>query len=204
MSTETKREPAEERFRAAIGRYETVDELVRGMRTSAAFFREKEPVGYITQPKITADFHDRVAAALERALQAISHMGEGEKAVAWRVKDYADGWMVFSRLWQAEEFASNGNLLQPLYLHSAPAGESEIRVKALIWIEDGTGHWKSGAASIGSYHIVATATDEFDLRMSWSFMASGGIFSSIDEAKAAAQADYEARIRSAIEGGKSP
>jgi hypothetical protein len=44
--------------------------------------------------------------------------------VAWRVKDYADGWMLAHTLDQAKGQAGNGNLIQPLYASHPPAREA--------------------------------------------------------------------------------
>ena len=53
------------------------------------------------------------------ALRSATPMPE---PVAWRVKDYADGWMLAHTLAQAKGQAGNGNLIQPLYT-TPPARE---------------------------------------------------------------------------------
>jgi len=65
------REPAEERFKAAIGRYEEPWELADGLRESAFYWRDKPPSDYAAQPRIMADFHDRAAVALERLIALV-------------------------------------------------------------------------------------------------------------------------------------
>jgi len=54
------------------------------------------------------------------------------KPVAWRVKDYADGWTVYQYEHEAHRAARNGNLIEPLYTRapinrpSPEAGESGL------------------------------------------------------------------------------
>lgn len=70
VDAEVVREPAEERFKAAMGRYETPVELARGLRNSAHYWRQREPSDDAAQPRIMADFHERAAIALERLIAA--------------------------------------------------------------------------------------------------------------------------------------
>ena len=57
---------------------------------------------------------------------------EEAKPVAWRVKDYADGWTVYQYEHEAHRAARNGNLIEPLYTRapinrpSPEAGESGL------------------------------------------------------------------------------
>lgn len=79
------------------------------------------------------------------------HIGEATnmvapmEAVAWRVKDYADGWILFHHEAPARKSgeARNGALVQPLYAHPAPikpsvdTGELRERVaEAKEWIDE--------------------------------------------------------------------
>jgi len=75
-------------------------------------------------------------------------MNGEEKPVAWRVKDYADGWTVYQYEHEAHRAARNGNLIEPLYTRapinrpSPEAGESGLVDKpssydlALAWNDD--------------------------------------------------------------------
>jgi len=67
-SGEPEWQPVEERFKAALGRYETPAELAEGLRMSATYWRDKPPSEYAAQPRIMADFHERAAIAIERLL----------------------------------------------------------------------------------------------------------------------------------------
>lgn len=49
-------------------------------------------------------------------------MANDDEAVAWRVKDYADGWMLCYTEKEAKAQSQNGNLVQPLYLHPSNSG----------------------------------------------------------------------------------
>ena len=59
-------------------------------------------------------------------------MNGEEKPVAWRVKDYADGWTVHRYEHEAHRAARNGNLIEPLYTRapinrpSPEVGESAL------------------------------------------------------------------------------
>jgi hypothetical protein len=69
--------------------------------------------------------------------------------VAWRVKDYADGWMLAHTLDQAKGQAGNGNLIQPLYASHPPAREAvdDVLVEAgaraidALWSEQQARHY---------------------------------------------------------------
>ena len=71
------------------------------------------------------------------------------EAVAWRVKDYADGWILFHHEAPARKSgeARNGALVQPLYTHPAPIKPSgdtgELRDRVARVIGDRKGHFVS-------------------------------------------------------------
>lgn len=95
-------------------------------------------------------------------------------------------------------FREDGYEVEPLYTHPAsPPVGGAVTVKTLEWVEDGDGHWKAPALT-GTYHIVHKPGDLFQLRMSWSLMLYDAQCRSLDAAKAAAAADYEQRILSAL------
>jgi hypothetical protein len=53
--------------------------------------------------------------------------------VAWRVKDFADGWILCHSLAEAQREADGaGNLIQPLYLASRLAGETQDGLRLTI------------------------------------------------------------------------
>lgn len=72
-----------------------------------------------------------------------------------------------------------------------------VSVKPLEWRKDGEKVWKAGAIT-GTYGILLRDDGLYSLRMTWSLMAMDGLFDTLEAAKAAAQADYDARILSAI------
>jgi hypothetical protein len=80
-----------------------------------------------------------------------------------------------------------------VYLHPAPG---EPAVKALEWIEDLMGLVYSAATSIGLYRI-GMANSGYWVRIEEQYLDIAR-HDTLDAAKAAAQADYEARIRSAL------
>lgn len=61
-------------------------------------------------------------AEIKLILQALR---DGASPVAWRVKDFADGWILFhtERAARHESAAMGGALIQPLYASSTPSQE---------------------------------------------------------------------------------
>ena len=98
---------------------------------------------------------------------------------------------------------------RPLFAHPASSTGEGVKVKALEWIEltspreDGpaepTGEFEA-LCVFGNYSVSIDADEDMTASpyVVWSPEDNLGHFSSADEAKAAAQADYQARIRSAL------
>ncbi|WP_089177179.1 hypothetical protein [Bosea sp. AS-1] len=88
----------------------------------------------------------------------------------------------------------------PLYAHPAPAAvESAQGVKALEWDEYETegevDRWDAETA-LGTFYEISTQFDGYHVAHDCTHLAAR--FDTLDQAKAAAQADYEARIRACL------
>jgi len=67
-----------------------------------------------------------------------------------------------------------------------------VKVRELVWKEEPRNGWKRGVSHAAGYHLIRRDDG-------WHYgNHDGGIFDTIEAAKAAAQADYEARIMSAL------
>jgi len=92
-----------------------------------------EPVSQISDERLAEMHEDASAQERNELVEALTELQsrrsthEGE-AVAWRVKDYADGWILCHTEEVAIEEAENGNLIQPLYLHPSSSIEG-VKVK---------------------------------------------------------------------------
>jgi len=76
---------------------------------------------------MTAPKDEAVRIDLRKLLLSLPSVGGGElEPVAWRVKDFADGWTLhYSRASAEREAAGAGNLIQPLYAISTPDAEKQ-------------------------------------------------------------------------------
>ena len=78
------------------------------------------------------------------------------------------------------------------------------RVKPLVWDEDPRAGWKRGRI-VGLSPLAKTKATIFRVEGGWQYMgdvylaAHDNLEAALDRAKAAAQADYEARILAALE-----
>ena len=76
-----------------------------------------------------------------------------------------------------------------------------VAIRPLEWEEDDKGHWEALSLTGHYHHIIANSAENptsFTMRLSWSSRMNDGIFDSLNEAKAAAQAAQDACIRSAL------
>jgi hypothetical protein len=84
----------------------------------------------------------------------------------------------------------------PLYTHPAPSGQA-VAVKALEWVEHETNWWSADPKGLGfGYAVRLTDRGTTRIRMPaqhWDIFEG-----TVAEAKAAAQADYDRRILSAL------
>jgi hypothetical protein len=89
----------------------------------AGFLLERdEALGpYDASPE--GDEERRTSADAILALLAQPVLGGEFEPVAWRVKDYADGWILCQTKAYADHLSTNGNLVQPLYLASSPPAD---------------------------------------------------------------------------------
>jgi hypothetical protein len=74
-----------------------------------------------------------------------------------------------------------------------------VRVKPLVWRDDATVSTSSSQWPPGQYAVLLRDDGQYSLRMSWSLLMTDGYFDTLEAAKSAAQADYEARILAALE-----
>lgn len=109
--------------------------------------------------------------------------------------------------WPADTYA----MLQQHYLTMADAALAEmggVRVVPLKWDEDPRAGWKRGRI-VGLSPRDETEATIFRVEGGWQYMgdvylaAHDSLGAALDRAKAAAQADYEARILAAIEPASS-
>ncbi|CAH1649933.1 hypothetical protein BOSEA31B_10428 [Hyphomicrobiales bacterium] len=94
--------------------------------------------------------------------------------------------------------------------HPAPdTGASVVKVKALEWFDSADRlssslYYSVAKTPIGDCWASRTASGEWDAAVGGTKLRDGkgsvALYSTLDEAKAAAEADYETRIRSALEG----
>jgi hypothetical protein len=73
-----------------------------------------------------------------------------------------------------------------------------VRVKPLVWFEESDRCW-SAHWGFATYSVYLRDDGQYSMRMSWSLLMTDGYYGSLEAAKAAAQADYAARILSAVE-----
>lgn len=138
-----------------------------------------------------APMSSKDAMAIETALSAA-------EPARWLVEEHlpsgAIRWQAVEHEHHAREIASKSSRTTVAPLYRAPPAPS-VAVKALEWEarEDGS---HCGTSAIGRYHVFPGTGFSYDL-----CGPVGGRLSThkrLSEAKAAAQADYEARIRSAL------
>ncbi len=137
-------------------------------------------------------------------LAALPHLGEPAE---WQryVARQSMGWWQFVDSEDIPHYRAKGAILRPLYL--APPGPA-VAVKPLEW-EECDWHWQRGASPIISpsvYLVRPCLADRWAGQ--WMTYAPGSspdersrigeFYPTADAAKAAAQADYEQRIRSAL------
>lgn len=154
----------------------------------------------------------RVMSALADELERrAANSDGGVEPVAWRYRaTYGDGSPVDG--WQFSEEPSLLGLYQPLYAHPPAKALDGIAVKALEWSRVGWVEALSAPEGLGVWYAINSLypkerTPPFILKIfvgtyrksSTSEMwVDGGTFATVEEAKAAAQADFDQRIRSAI------
>lgn len=74
-----------------------------------------------------------------------------------------------------------------------------VEVKALVWVKTHVDHYRAHVAFGGRYDIYEISDGSgFRVQYSWSQANWDTQHAELDEAKAAAQADYETRVRSAL------
>jgi hypothetical protein len=81
------------------------------------------------------------------------------------------------------------------YLSASHAPQGGVRVKELVWERISSRIYDASAAGLGLYRIQSKDDCWMAYKYGDTFRADRG---TLDEAKAAAQADYEARVRSAL------
>ncbi len=123
--------------------------------------------------------------------------------VAWEVAETLPSG---TRRWQVVEHENHARKLaakleadvRPLYVAPAPL---PVAVKALEWVQNAYDYEIYSAKSVVGFYTVQKVGK-------WEFLPTFGPgksgFDNDDQAKAAAQADYEARIRSALSSPASP
>lgn len=123
--------------------------------------------------------------------------GQQSEAVAWRYRGHFNGkalpWQMTDQQWLADRQRDRDEEVEPLYTHPLPteAAPVAVSVKPLQWT-DGVARTRFGSA----YAVHQQADGMFIAVGCGSFV--GGTHPTREAAKAAARADYEARIRSAI------
>ncbi|HET8635500.1 MAG TPA: DUF2730 family protein [Acidobacteriaceae bacterium] len=82
-----------------------------------AELREAERGGqYVAPETVKAWIDPHTAGRAADLIEALTHPAAPDmEPVAWRVKDYADGWILCHTRAQAEREAENGNLIERLY-----------------------------------------------------------------------------------------
>ncbi len=80
------------------------------------------------------------------------------------------------------------------WIDDVPAVTPAVKVKPLVWRDDGTNGHETDHA-FGFYEVYPSPEGDMLSRDG----VDSGVYSSIEAAKAAAQADYEARIMSALD-----
>lgn len=121
------------------------------------------------------------------------HPASGEP-VAWQRYSNKLGWTIVDATY-ARGLKDSGVAVRPLYA-SPPAPTSEgVAIKPLEWVSEPP--YLVARVSNGHYAIEKwDGHNRFDLI--GSFITIRGAFTAREDAKAAAQSDYEARIRSAL------
>lgn len=133
------------------------------------------------------------AQAMARELQSLRR--SGTEAVAWRI-EFDDGRyrVTVARAVMEREREVKGVRIIPLY--ASPGKGSDVGVKELVW-PDGEPKSRFKAMS-GLVEYTIARSGEGSYWWGASTEPWGGQCSTLDEAKAAAQADYETRIRSTL------
>jgi len=98
----------------------------------------------------------------------------------------------------ADQWVADGIPIIPLYA-APPAPAQPVAIKPLEWVKSknsDVGHWHADTSAFECYEVWA----ELDGKSRWyaPYMNAGVTVENLEAAKAAAQADYEARIRSAL------
>lgn len=128
--------------------------------------------------------------------------GQQSEAVAWRYRGHFKGkalpWQMTDQQWLADRQRDRDEEVEPLYTHPLPTeAVAPVAVKALEWHETplSEGTRFEGVASVGSNYAVYALWHGQRGKLWWIEDAS---FADLDEAKAAAQSDFNARILSAL------
>ena len=89
----------------------------------------------------------------------------------------------------------------PEYIRAdlAPDPLRAVKVKSLAWTIQNERCVEAHIGGFATYAIYIRDDGQFSLRMSWSLLMTDGVYDTLEAAKAAAQADYEQRIRSALD-----
>lgn len=89
-----------------------------GLKLWSVFCHKGEICSMDTVAALGVDEADAISIWNRRAANSAAGGVEVEaEPVAWRVKDYADGWWLVRTHEEAIRSADNGNLIQPLYTH---------------------------------------------------------------------------------------
>lgn len=141
-----------------------------------------------------------VLALIDLARRAAIPSEQGE-AVAWDCADDAGIFCTTHVKTAAENIAAKGYTVTPLYHHPAPA--AGVKVKALRWLDVGTPTELDLIAHtpFDTFHISRDDACEWPIILR-PFITGQSNYQTVEEAKAAAQQDYEARILSALDQGE--
>lgn len=188
----------------AVREAKTALELVRAIIVEAALTGFNCHTGdwaerlYASQ----ADTHAAVKCCTAALAAPATPAGAGGEAVAvgpylWRLNNAAD--LLASRGYPdtAEGLREASKVFDSLFTHPGPdTGAGVVKVKALEWVDLSDA---SIAHTPFRIYKVARAGETVNMFIPGSDLPKS-FHATLDEAKAAAQADYETRIRSALEG----
>lgn len=154
-------------------------------RIWAVFVRHEQgglPRTYATAEKTKGVEYVRAALAAAQPKDGIA-----DAVISWMVeRDMLDG---------GNEYYASDVVAALNDLVSEPAAQP--KVKALGWTD--TGNYLDGRGVVGWYEIQKGGS-AYDFSLNGRYTRE--VFTTIDKAKAAAQADYEARILSALDTGE--
>lgn len=167
-----------------------------------------EPVSDLIQrlQDYSTDWRNRAAsnAVVLEAISALSHAQAPDEPIAWTSADQI-AWLRLPYYSGVATVDVKSRPIpgydQPLYTHPAAPVAAPVQVKALEWEEIGSGFYRARAPLFGNIRV-----EKYGKRFTVCYSLPGysdtftpGDFATADEAKTAAQADYEQRIRSVLE-----